>query len=262
MSNAFSPHKSIASPKKSIVSPKGDFSIKRALSNALTPKHKRDKGPPVPEKNTPPDSRLSANITDFNCRPSDAYSGNAFAAAIDDDNEEPRNESPQSSETILVCMSDECSPIKVVPSGVARLHHKPHSIFKGEAGIMEVEPELFRQIEEEFQTPPIPTNLIYSPATDRGTWESNKSSTEEDDAPDYSMEGLLPGGLLPATTYQPPEIEEKRKAKPCIYSPSIYSNNDVFRVSLHLVLPHNCLPHLLPSSSISLPPPSPFILLV
>ncbi|THY09757.1 hypothetical protein D6D02_06686 [Aureobasidium pullulans] len=229
MSNAFSPHKSIASPKKSIVSPKGDFSIKRALSNALTPKHKRDKGPPVPEKDTPPDSRLSANITDFNCRPSDAYSGNAFAAAIDDDNEEPRNESPQSSETILVCMSDECSPIKVVPSGVARLHHKPHSIFKGEAGIMEVEPELFRQIEEEFQTPPIPTNLIYSPATDRGTWESNKSSTEEDDAPDYSMEGLLPGGLLPATTYQPPEIEEKRKAKPCIYSPSIYSNNDVFR---------------------------------
>ncbi|CAC9885446.1 unnamed protein product [Aureobasidium pullulans] len=202
MSNAFSPHKSIASPKKSI----------RALSNALTPKHKRDKGPPVPEKDTPPESRLSANITDFNCRPSDAYSGNAFAAAIDDDNEEPRNESPQSSETILVCMSDECSPIKVVPSGVARLHHKPHSIFKGEAGIMEVEPELFRQIEEEFQTPPIPTNLIYSPATDRGTWESNKSSTEEDDAP---------------TT--PSRIEEKRKAKPCIYSPSIYSNNDVFR---------------------------------
>jgi len=125
---------------------------------------------------------------------------------------------------------------------------------------MEVEPELFRQIEEEFQTPPIPTNLIYSPATDRGTWESNKSSTEEDDAPDYSMEGLLPGGLLPATTYQPPEIEEKRKAKPCIYSPSIYSNNDVFRVSLHLVLPHNYLPHLLPLSSISLHPPSPFIL--
>ncbi|CAD0019153.1 unnamed protein product [Aureobasidium pullulans] len=213
MSNAFSPHKSIASPKKSIVSPKGDFSIKRALSNALTPKHKRDKGPPVPEKDTPPDSRLSANITDFNCRPSDAYSGNAFAAAIDDDNDEPRNESPQSSETILVCMSDECSPIKVVPSGVARLHHKPHSIFKGEAGIMEVEPELFRQIEEEFQTPPIPTNLIYSPATDRGTWESNKSSTEEDDAPDYSMEGLLPGGLLPATTYQPPENEGEAQGK-------------------------------------------------
>jgi hypothetical protein len=60
-------------------------------------------------------------------------------------------------------------------------------------------------------------------------------SAERAKTPRYIAGGLLEGGLLPATTYQPPaQISSKIRPKTEIYSPSLYSvatGHDVFSVS-------------------------------
>ncbi|CAD0109552.1 unnamed protein product [Aureobasidium uvarum] len=230
-----SPSESSVSPTKSTASPKKeDFSLKRTLSNVLTPKHKReDVPPPLPKKDTPPpvteNPTLSATIVDVR-GPSDAYSGNGFAATAEgvDAENKPDN---KSRETITVAFGDdECSPIKAVKSGVVKMTHQPYSPFVGQKAVFEADPKLVKEIDEEFQSPPMPTALFRSPKIDK----HSPKSAEKAKTPRYIAGGLLEGGLLPATTYQPPKVEEKAKAKTEIYSPSLYSvanGHDVFRTS-------------------------------
>ncbi|KAI4727222.1 hypothetical protein E4T49_04947 [Aureobasidium sp. EXF-10728] len=230
-----SPSKSSVLPTKSTASPKKeDFSLKRTLSNVLTPKHKHeDVPPPPPKKDTPPPAaenpKLSANIVDVR-GPSDAYSGNGFAATAEgvDVEDRPNN---KSRETITVAFGDDdCSPIKAVKSGVVKMTHQPYSPYVGQKAVFEADPELVKEIDEEFQSPPMPSELFRSPQLDK----YSPKSAEKAKTPRYIAGGLLEGGLLPATTYQPPKIGDKAKAKTEIYSPSLYSvttGHDVFRTS-------------------------------
>ncbi|CAD0086219.1 unnamed protein product [Aureobasidium vineae] len=202
-----SPSESSVSPTKSTASPKKeDFCLKRALSN-LTPSVCKDTPPPTTDK------KVSFNIIDVNER-SDAYSGNGFAAAIDDE-DKPNN---KSREIITVAFGDdECSPIRAVKSGVVKMTHQPYSPFVGQKAVFEADPKLVKEIDEEFH----PQLEKHSP-----------KSAEKAKTPRYIAGGLLEGGLLPATTYQPPKVGEKSKAKTEIYSPSLYSvanGHDVFR---------------------------------
>ncbi|KAI5249370.1 hypothetical protein E4T43_00933 [Aureobasidium subglaciale] len=227
-----SPAHSGASLPRSVVSPKKeDFSLKRAFST-LTPKRLRQDRPPTPpRKDTPPpqgessaELRPSANITDVG-RAFDAYSGNAFASAPEDD-----KASIKSTGTITIAIGDECGPVQEVKAGVLRFTHQPHSMFKGQQAVFDADPEIVRQIDEEFQSPPLPASLFRTPRSDKGAFESADKSVANK-TPRYIEGGLLEGGLLPATTYQPPSSrEEKTQA---IYSPSLYSvqdGHDVFRV--------------------------------
>ncbi|KAI5197896.1 hypothetical protein E4T39_07075 [Aureobasidium subglaciale] len=254
-----SPVKSIASPAnsgvslpRSVVSPKKeDFSLKRAIST-LTPKRLRQDRPPIPpRKDTPPsqgessaEPRPSANITDVG-RAFDAYSGNAFASAPDDD-----KVSIKSTGTITVAIGDNCGAIQEIKPGVLRLIHQPHSMFKGQQAVFEADPEVVRQIDEEFQSPPLPACLFRTPRSDKGGFESADKSVA-DKTPRYIEGGLLEGGLLPATIYQPP-TSRKEKIQP-IYSPSLYSNHDgrdVFRVN-HSVAQEFAATSPVPNNSLS-----------
>ena len=225
-----SPVKSFASSKKE------DFSLKRALSNALTPKKREDVPPPPPRKDTPPPAddkpaRLSANIVDVRGA-TDAYSGNGFAATTENaEDETPTNNSP---ETITVAFSDSCSPIKEVKSGVVKMTHASHSPFVGQKAIFEADPKVVKEIQEEFESPAMAPALFRSPHVGK----MSPKSTDKAKTPRYIAGGLLEGGLLPATTYQPPpKISEKIDPKNEIYSPSMYSvatGHDVFNVSFLL----------------------------
>jgi hypothetical protein len=225
-----SPVKSHASPKKE------DFSLKRALSNAFTPRHE-DVPPPLPKKDTPPPAndkpahlRMSANIVDVR-GPFDAYSGNGFAATVEDaEDEAPTN---KSRETITVAFGDECSPVKQVKSGVVKMAHAAYSPFIGQKAVFEADPEIVQKIQQEFATPPMNYGLFHSPEVEK----KSPKSAQKAMTPRYIAGGLLEGGLLPATTYQPPppKISEKIKPQSETYSPSMYSvatGNDVFNVSL------------------------------
>lgn len=74
--------------------------------------------------------------------------------------------------------------------------------------------------------------LFRSPEVEK----KSPKSAQKAMTPRYVAGGLLEGGLLPATTYQPPpKISEKIKPQSEIYSPSMYSvatGQDVFNVSL------------------------------
>lgn len=222
-----SPVKSFASSKKE------EFSLKRALSNALTPKKREDVPPPPPRKDTPPPAddkpaRLSANIVDVR-GVSDAYSGNGFAATTEDaEDESPTDKSP---ETITVAFSDGCSPVKEVKSGVVKMTHASHSPFIGQKATFEADPKVVKEIQEEFESPAMAPALFRSPYVGK----MSPKSAEKAKTPRYIAGGLLEGGLLPATTYQPPpKISEKIDPKNEIYSPSMYSvatGYDVFNVS-------------------------------
>ncbi|KAI4760122.1 hypothetical protein E4T51_06869 [Aureobasidium sp. EXF-12344] len=229
---AVSPTKSYASPKKE------DSSLKRALSNAFTPKRMReDVPPPPPRKDTPPRAhdksahlRMSANIIDVR-GPSDAYSGNGFAATVEDaEDEAPTN---KSRETITVAFGDECSPVKSVKSGVVKMTHAAYSPFVGQKAVFEADPEVVQKIQQEFATPPLDFGLFHSHEVEK----KSPKSAQKAMTPRYIAGGLLEGGLLPATTYQPPpKISEKIKPQPEIYSPSMYSvatGNDVFNTGTH-----------------------------
>jgi hypothetical protein len=219
--SAKSPVKSTTSPKKE------DFSLKRAISNAFTPK-REDVPPPLPKKDTPPPVtdkadplRLSSNIVDVRGA-SDAYSANGFAAAV------PSNESR---ETITVAFGDECSPVKEVKSGVVKMTHAPYSPFVGQKATFEADPENVKAIQEEFNSPPMDHALFHRSQVRK----LSPLSAERAKTPRYVAGGLLEGGLLPPTTYQPPaQISSKIRPKTEIYSPSLYSvatGHDVFSVS-------------------------------
>ncbi|KAI4734597.1 hypothetical protein E4T50_14876 [Aureobasidium sp. EXF-12298] len=230
-----SPSDASASPTKSYASPKKeDSSLKRALSNAFTPRRMReDVPPPPPKKDTPPRAhdkpahlRMSANIIDVR-GPSDAYSGNGFAATVEDaEDEAPTN---KSRETITVAFGDECSPVKSVKSGVVKMTHAAYSPFIGQKAVFEADPEVVQKIQQEFATPPMDYGLFHSVEVEK----KSPKSAQKASTPRYIAGGLLEGGLLPATTYQPPppKISEKIKPQSEIYSPSMYSvatGNDVF----------------------------------
>lgn len=257
-----SPVKSTASSKKE------ESSLKRALSNAFTPKRLReDVPPPPPKKDTPPPAddkpaRLSANIVDVRGA-SDAYSGNGFAATKEDaEHEIPTN---NSRETITVAFGDDCSPIKEVKSGVVKMTHASHSPFVGQKAVFEADPKVVQEIQEEFESPAMAPALFRSSQVGK----MSPGSAEKAKTPRYIAGGLLEGGLLPATTYQPPpKISEKINPKADIYSPSMYSvatGHDVFNVSflfcssvapsflLPLPLPLSCLYIFLSTVHSSLP---------
>lgn len=219
---------SAKSPVKSTVSPKKeDFSLKRAISNAFTPK-REDVPPPLPKKDTPPPTtdkpehlRMSSTIVDVRGA-SGAYSANGFAAAVPSD---------ESREIITVAFGDECSPLKEVKSGVVKLTHAPHSPFVGQKATFEADPKLVQQIQEEFNSPPMDHAFFHNSHVRKQC----PMSAERAKTPRYIAGGLLEGGLLPATTYQPPaQISSKIRPKTEIYSPSLYSvatGHDVFSVS-------------------------------
>jgi hypothetical protein len=174
--------------------------------------------PPLPKKDTPPPAadkpehlRMSSTIVDVRGA-SGAYSANGFAAAV------PSNESR---ETITVAFGDECSPVKEVKSGVVKLTHAPHSPFVGQKATFEADPMLVQQIQEEFNSPPMDHSFFYSPQASKKKFPE---SVERAATPRYIAGGLLEGGLLPATTYQPlAQISSKIRPKTEIYSPSLYS---------------------------------------
>ncbi|CAD0099752.1 unnamed protein product [Aureobasidium mustum] len=234
-----SPNKPAASPKKE------GSSLKRAMSTLLTPGRAREEmPPPPPKKDTPPPAndkpahlKMSSNIIDVG-RPSDAYSGNGFAAAVESTDDE--NQSIKSRETITVAFGDECSPVKEVKSGVVKMTHQPYSPFVGQKATFEADPKLVKEIDEEFQSPPMDSNLFHSPQIGH---KVSPKSAEKAKTPRYIAGGLLEGGLLPPTTYQPPvEIGEQGKPKNEIYSPSMYSvtnGHDVFRSASTPVVPSN-----------------------
>ncbi|KAH0371607.1 hypothetical protein KCU65_g1717, partial [Aureobasidium melanogenum] len=242
--------KSPVSPNKPTTSPKKEVSaIKRTMSTLLTPKRAReDIPPPPPKKDTPPPVtdkpthlKMSSNIIDVG-RPSDAYSGNGFAATAE--NTEDENHSIKSRETITVAFDDDdddCSPIKEVKPGVVKLTHQPYSPFVGQKATFEADPKLVKEINEEFQSPPMDSNLFHSPQLGK---KVSPKSAEKAKTPRYMPDGLLEGGLLPATTYQPPpEVGEKVRPETEIYSPSMYSvsnGHDVFREAVSTpVVPSN-----------------------
>jgi hypothetical protein len=224
-----SPVKSTASPKKE------DFSLKRALSNVLAPK-REEVPPPLPKKDTPPPAtdmlRMSANIVDVG-GPSDAYSGHGFSAAT-----EEKAASVKSRETITVAFGDECSPVKEVKSGIVKMTHPPYSPFVGQKAVFEADPQNVKEIQEEFKSPPMDYALFHSPHLGK---KKSPKSVQQAITPRYIAGGLLEGGLLPPTTYQPPpQTSDKVKPKKeVVYSPSMYSvatGNDVFNVSFILLL--------------------------
>ncbi|KAG9633498.1 hypothetical protein KCU77_g8780, partial [Aureobasidium melanogenum] len=229
-----SPNKPAASPKKEV------SSLKRAMSTLLTPNRApEDVPPPPPKKDTPPPVtdkpthlKMSSNIVDVG-RPSDAYSGNGFAATAESTDDE--NHSIQSRETITVAFGDECSPVKEVKSGVVKMTHQPYSPFVGQKATFEADPKLVKDINEEFQSPPMDSTFFHSPQIGK---KVSPKSAEKAKTPRFIAGGLLEGGLLPATTYQPPpEVGEQIRPKTEIYSPSMYSvtnGHDVFRVSFLL----------------------------
>ncbi|KAH0264583.1 hypothetical protein KCU91_g11956, partial [Aureobasidium melanogenum] len=243
--------RSPVSPNKPTTSPKKEVSaIKRTMSTLLTPKRaSEDVPPPPPKKDTPPsvtdkptNLKMSSNIINVG-RPSDAYSGNGFAATVQNIDDEAQ--STKSRETITVAFDDDdndddCSPIKEVKSGVVKMAHQPYSPFIGQKATFEADPKLVKEINEEFQSPPMDSNLFHSPQL--GKKVSPKSS-EKAKTPRYMPDGLLEGGLLPPTTYQPPEIGEKARPQTEIYSPSMYSvtnGHDVFREAVSTpVVPSN-----------------------
>ncbi|KAK6008206.1 hypothetical protein QM012_000109 [Aureobasidium pullulans] len=236
--------KSPVSPNKPAASPKKEgSSLKRAMSTLITPKRAtEDVPPPPPKKDTPPpvnekttDPKTFSNIIDVG-RPSDAYSGNGFAAAVDDE-----AKSTKSRETITVTFGDGRSPIKEVKSGVVKMTHQPYSPFVGQKATFEADPKLVKEIDEEFQSPPLSNSLFHSPKVDK---KVSPKSAEKAKTPRYVADGLLEGGLLPPTAYQPPpESGEQVKSKAEIYSPSMYSvtnGYDVFRESASTpVVPSN-----------------------
>ncbi|KAI4843075.1 hypothetical protein E4T44_06944 [Aureobasidium sp. EXF-8845] len=221
---------SAKSPVKSTVSPKKeDFSLKRAISNAFTPK-REDMPPPLPKKDTPPPVvdepehlRMSSTIVDVRGA-SGAYSGNAFAAAVT---------ANESRETITVAFGHDSSPIKEVKSGVVKLTHAPHSPFVGQKATFDADPKLVEQIQEEFNSPPMDHAFFHGSQVRK----QSPLSAERAKTPRYIAGGLLEGGLLPATTYQPPaQISSKIRPKTEIYSPSLYSvatGHDVFSTSAY-----------------------------
>lgn len=255
-----SPDKPAASPKKEV------SSLKRAMS-LLTPKRApEDVPPPPPKKDTPPPEtnkpthlKMSSNIIDVG-RPSDAYSGNGFAATVENTDDEAK--STKSRETITVTFGDECSPVKEVKSGVVKMTHQPYSPFVGQKATFEADPEIVREIQQEFQSPPMDSTLFHSPQLDK---KVSPKSAEKAKTPRYIAGGLLEGGLLPATTYQPPSKDgEQARPKTEIYSPSMYSitnGHDVFRVSIHfrlslvlsIVAPSCTFFFFTPSSTLHLP---------
>ncbi|KAH0348048.1 hypothetical protein KCU83_g6371, partial [Aureobasidium melanogenum] len=235
-----SPNKPAASPKKEV------SSLKRAMSTLLTPKRApEDMPPPPPKKDTPPPVtdkpthlKMSSNIIDVG-RPSDAYSGNGFAATAESTDDE--NYSIKSRETITVAFGDECSPVKEVKSGVVKMTHQPYSPFVGQKATFEADPKLVKEINEEFQSPPMDSIFFHSPQLGKNV---SLKSAEKGKTPRFIAGGLLEGGLLPATTYQPPpEIGEQVRPKTEIYSPSMYSatnGHDVFREAVSTpVVPSN-----------------------
>ncbi|KAG9637850.1 hypothetical protein KCU95_g13982, partial [Aureobasidium melanogenum] len=239
--------KSPVSPNKPTTSPKKEVSaIKRTMSTLLTPKRAReDVPPPPPKKDTPPPVtdkpihlKMSSNIIDVG-RPSDAYSGNGFAATAESTDDE--KQLIKSRETITVAFGDDCSPVKEVKSGVVKMTHQPYSPFVGQKATFEADPKLVKEIDEEFQSPPMDSTLFHSPQLGK---KVSPKSAEKTKTPRYIAGGLLEGGLLPATTYQPPpEIGEQVRPKTEIYSPSIYSvtnGHDVFREAVSTpVVPSN-----------------------
>lgn len=244
-----SPDKPAASPKKEV------SSLKRAMS-LLTPKRaSEDVPPPPPKKDTPPPEtnkpthlKMSSNIIDVG-RPSDAYSGNGFAATAENTDDEAK--STKSRETITVAFGDECSPVKEVKSGVVKMTHQPYSPFVGQKATFEADPEIVKEIQQEFQSPPMPSALFHSPQIDK---KVSPKSAEKATTPRYIAGGLLESGLLPATTYQSPsEVGKQARPKTEIYSPSMYSvtnGHDVFRVGflfsfgVRLLNYHSCHLHL------------------
>ncbi|KAG9530397.1 hypothetical protein KCU93_g2655, partial [Aureobasidium melanogenum] len=235
-----SPNKPAASPKKEV------SSLKRAMSTLLTPKRApEDVPPPPPKKDTPPPVtdkpthlKMSSNIIDVG-RPSDAYSGNGFAATAESTDDE--KQSIKSRETITVAFGDECSPVKEVKSGVVKMTHQPYSPFVGQKATFEADPKLVKEINEEFQSPPMDSTLFHSPQLGK---KVSPKSAEKAKTPRFVAGGLLEGGLLPPTTYQPPpEIGEQVRPKTEIYSPSMYSvtnGHDVFREAVSTpVVPSN-----------------------
>jgi hypothetical protein len=228
VSSQKSPTKSSTSPKK------GDFSLKRAMSNALTPKLKRtERGPTPPEKDTPPDLRLSANITDVASRPFDAYSGHAFATVGARD-EHDAQETAKINNKITVAIRDMSSPIQHVKSHIVDVVHGPFSMYKGQEATFETDAENLRKIQEEFNSPPLPTSMIYTPRAEFAA--EVKQDDFDENKVDYDTTGLLPGGRLPATVYQPaPQGQIKKELKRVVYSPSVYTptnGTDIFGVSL------------------------------
>ena len=228
---------------------------------------REDVPPPPPKKDTPPPvddkpARLSANIVDVRGA-SDAYSGNGFAATTEDvEHETPTN---NSRETITVAFGDGCSPIKEVKSGVVKMTHASHSPFVGQKAVFEADPKVVKEIQEEFESPAMAPALFRSSQVGK----MSPGSAEKAKTPRYIAGGLLEGGLLPATTYQPPpKISKNIDPKADVYSPSMYSvatGHDVFNVSflfcssvapsflLPLLLPLSCLYNFFSSALPSLP---------
>jgi hypothetical protein len=118
-----------------------------------------------------------------------------------------------------------------------KMTHPPYSPFVGQKAVFEADPQNVKEIQEEFKSPPMDYALFHSPHLGK---KKSPKTVQQAITPRYIAGGLLEGGLLPPTTYQPPpQTSEKVKPKKeVIYSPSMYSvatGNDVFNVSSFLL---------------------------